>query len=103
MSERERCPRCGAPIPAGAAEGLCPRCLLAAGMEDEARDAGIPASLSDDSALTREGPPAGPGASLAPGQTFGEYRIERLLGRGGWARSTPPSTSRPVAAWRSRS
>ncbi len=33
MSEPSRCPECGAEMPAGALAGLCPKCLLAAGLE----------------------------------------------------------------------
>jgi tRNA(Ile2) C34 agmatinyltransferase TiaS len=32
MSESERCPQCGGRLSAGAAEGLCPRCLLTASL-----------------------------------------------------------------------
>jgi serine/threonine-protein kinase len=38
--------------------------------------------------------------SLDPGQTFGEYRIQEVLGRGGWGvvyRATDPTLDRPIA------
>jgi len=32
MTEFAKCPDCGIPIPVGAPDGICPRCLLHAGM-----------------------------------------------------------------------
>jgi tetratricopeptide (TPR) repeat protein/tRNA A-37 threonylcarbamoyl transferase component Bud32 len=43
MSEANRCPRCGGERPAGAVEGLCPRCLLG-----QALDLGVPSSAQRD-------------------------------------------------------
>ncbi len=33
MADAAPCPKCGSPLPADAAPGTCPRCLLAAGLE----------------------------------------------------------------------
>ena len=75
------CPRCGKALGDEAPEGLCAACLLAAATETLTH-----ATLDD--ALTV---PARGGASvlyaevprLTDGQSWGPYRIGRLLGRGG--------------------
>jgi tRNA A-37 threonylcarbamoyl transferase component Bud32 len=36
MSDPRRCPQCGAPLPADAQQGLCPKCLLQLGFESQA-------------------------------------------------------------------
>ncbi len=36
------CPKCGAVLPADAPAGLCPQCLLAAGLASQSRPAGNP-------------------------------------------------------------
>ena len=35
MSEEKKCAQCGAPLPAGTPEGLCPACLLKRGFETQ--------------------------------------------------------------------
>ena len=74
-----RCPRCGKGLAPDAAEGLCASCLLAAGFE--------PVTISSDEVITIS---SGAGTAgerdfprLGPGDTWGAYRIGRLLGRGG--------------------
>ena len=72
MDEQAKCPRCGRPLGAGDLAGLCPECLLAAGLAADT--------------LATGGPEARPGRlapPLAPGQPFGRYRIVRRLGEGG--------------------
>src|SRR6188768_1284865 len=73
------CPRCGRPVPTDAAEGLCASCLFEVGVETLTRE-------SNDNARTI-GPTAQSGTTLGDqltaGQTWGGYRIGRLLGRGG--------------------
>ncbi|MHC4286634.1 MAG: protein kinase domain-containing protein, partial [Planctomycetota bacterium] len=74
-SEKDKCKRCGAVIPAKSTEKLCPACLMSGALE----------------------PPGGKfeTVSLAPGESlslyvpsefpceFGGYRLLGLLGRGG--------------------
>src|SRR5262245_8485493 len=69
------CPNCGRPLPPDAAEGLCAACLLTAGTE----------TLTADDTPTIDTSPiaAGDGDRLQPGETWGPYRIGRLMGRGG--------------------
>jgi serine/threonine protein kinase len=68
------CSRCGAPLPARAAEGFCPQCLLRLGLEGDADG-------EEDSA---DSPPteAAPTPQAAP-ERIGPYRILQVLGEGG--------------------
>jgi eukaryotic-like serine/threonine-protein kinase len=75
------CPRCGKALAAAAPEGLCPACLLLAGTETLTQ-----ATLEEALTVTaRGGAVAQPTDTprLTAGQTWGSYRIGRLLGRGG--------------------
>src|SRR5215204_456556 len=75
------CPRCGKALAEDAPEGLCAACLLAAGTETLTH-----ATLEDALTVTTRGGSAAqyaPVAHLADGQSWGPYRIGRLLGRGG--------------------
>jgi len=75
------CPRCGKALAEDAPEGLCPACLLAAGTETITH-----ATIEDALTVTARGG-AAPGRAEVPqldnGQSWGPYRIGRLLGRGG--------------------
>jgi eukaryotic-like serine/threonine-protein kinase len=75
------CPRCGKSLPKDAPEGMCAACLFEAGAE----------TLTS---LTGDEPTIAPahgeavrdmldGQRLEPGQSWGPYRIGRLLGKGG--------------------
>jgi len=67
-------------MPSDARDGLCPVCLFTAGIETLTGDS------HDDDAPTRVSPPrpgTDDGARLVAGETWGSYRVGRLLGRGG--------------------
>lgn len=82
MSQTPICPKCGAPLPVDAPAGLCPRCLLEAG-------------LASQSQAVADPPPGQPTADLpgssrfvppGPGQlatAFPQLEILELIGTGG--------------------
>ena len=75
------CPRCGKALKDDAPEGLCASCLLAAATETLTQ-----ATVDEALTVTSRGVPAASPAEmpqLSTGQTWGPYRIGRLLGRGG--------------------
>ena len=72
--QSRQCPRCGKPVPPDAPEGLCAACLIVASM---ATVSGLSIDASTSGA-SGSGEP-----QLSAGQSWGPYRIGRLLGRGG--------------------
>jgi hypothetical protein len=75
------CPRCGKALAEDAPEDLCPACLLAAATETLTH-----ATLDEALTMTARGGTvthAIEAARLVEGQSWGPYRIGRLLGRGG--------------------
>jgi len=75
------CPRCGKALADDAPEGLCAACLLAAGTETLTH-----ATLDDAVTVPARGGAAAQYVAvshLTDGQSWGPYRIGRLLGRGG--------------------
>src|SRR5688572_17682200 len=65
-----QCPKCGAPVPPEAAQGLCPKCVLAAAaMPTEIK----PSSIEDEGDASLERISA----------AFPQFEIIELIGRGG--------------------
>jgi serine/threonine-protein kinase len=122
MPERTTCPDCGAALPAGSTRGLCPRCLLRAGLadpSDSGRNGGPAASVTSLSVLNSIAATVGsvPRVLLrdtAPGEEPGpiirpqadgadgsiRYRIDGEIARGGMGtilKGRDPDLGRDVA------
>lgn len=69
-SQVRTCPQCGRKLPLNSPGGLCPKCLLGAGLENTTAD-------------TTSHIPRSPGGLPQPGEQLGHYSILRLLGQGG--------------------
>jgi tRNA A-37 threonylcarbamoyl transferase component Bud32/uncharacterized RDD family membrane protein YckC len=67
MNTIRLCPGCGAPLTGDAPGGLCPQCLLQTQVIGEEELAALPTAR----------------AMPVPGESFGDYRILKLLGHGG--------------------
>ncbi|MCY2996347.1 MAG: serine/threonine-protein kinase [Planctomycetota bacterium] len=81
MTEPTLCPQCRSEIPAGSPAGLCPKCLVLAGLESQP---------PDDPKLqaTQPSPPAASSGFVPPtvqelASRFPQLEIVELLGRGG--------------------
>jgi serine/threonine protein kinase len=70
MSEGNKCPQCGTPLPAGALAGLCPACLLKQGAADETATGG-------------QAPPFNPPSISELAPMFPQLEILALIGKGG--------------------
>jgi len=78
MTELRRCPQCGIELSAEATEGLCPRCLLQAGLDSQAGGP-APSSPTASQAGSRFIPP-----SVAElGRLLPQFEVLELLGKGG--------------------
>ncbi len=76
MPEPRPCPQCGSPIPAGAAEGLCPRCLLALNLATQSR-------MEGDTLPPNADPVVPPPTMEEVAKLFPQLEILRLVGTGG--------------------
>jgi serine/threonine protein kinase len=92
--ERTTCQRCGAPLDPERAGGMCPACLLSDGLKaaPQPRCHACQATLDDDMRFCGQCGAAVPAEPAAQGDTVraaleaklqAQYRIVRLLGRGG--------------------
>lgn len=77
MNPTLSCPRCGAALPTGSPEGLCPACLMSGAFDSEAATVGM-----------GDKPQKAPRCSSAPNLEelaafFPQFEILELLGRGG--------------------
>ena len=79
MSDQAHCPKCGTQLPADAPAGLCPKCLVQAGLESEPSPQANPAATMASPASSRFEPLSV--ESLAG--KFPQLEILELLGKGG--------------------
>ena len=82
MADARRCPNCQAELPAGAPEGLCPKCLLGQGLEGGTRGD----SAVEPAETTPHSPGSGGFVPPEPDELAGHFpqlEILELLGQGG--------------------
>src|SRR5258708_2223788 len=79
MSEPQKCPECGAEIPANMPAGLCPQCLLKAGMEPSQIKSGPGTQASPESSAGGFVPPT----PEELGKILPQFEILELVAKGG--------------------
>jgi serine/threonine protein kinase len=90
MTDKRHCPKCGAELSADAAQGLCPKCLLDAGLESRAASAAGEAATGPFVTPTQAASPTIPPPSRFPtpcletlARQFPQLEILEHLGQGG--------------------
>lgn len=79
MTEPTNCPQCGSLLPADAPEGICPRCLMLAGLSDDNSSGNSPAFAR----TTPSGAPFVPASPQQIAPYFPQLEITAVLGVGG--------------------
>ena len=84
MSVESRCPDCGADLPTGMTEGLCPKCLMAAALDSSAEEQAVGNAYAPTTPMPADSP-AGftPPAVALLAEHFPQLEILELLGHGG--------------------
>lgn len=94
MSTKKTCPDCGTELPPDAPAGVCPKCLLKAGIHDPSAESAEDQTLDSDSGTPADSPPIPPtqhsgtpavstpqiGAKI---KYFGDYELLDEIARGG--------------------
>ena len=82
MTESKSCPKCGSIVPSGAPSGICPKCLMQAGVESagESHNSDMGSTFAATAPHSNAFVPPEP-ASIAP--FFPQLELIELLGQGG--------------------